>query len=284
VGELFGFGKWVLIITVMTLFLTQGVDIFVGKVLGVTALAYYQMAYRISNLHVRELGRMLTQVTLPAYAHVQDDLARLQKGFLGILELTMLIVLPASGLMFALAEDLTRLFLGTNWLPIVPVMQILAIVGAFTALTEICNAPLMAINRPEVFTRFNFWKLLILAVLIWPFTHYWGLSGAAWALLVSSFLILPFLFHIAIRRELAIKPSAVIKATGIPLLVTVLISVGTKFVARSELNVLEIACLGFAALACFIFAVLGLDKLRGGNLRDTIRTIVTLRRTAEQTE
>ena len=63
--ELFGFGKWVLGSGILIFLITQGDDIFVGKVLGVAALGLYQMAYTFSNLPATEICHVISQVTFP---------------------------------------------------------------------------------------------------------------------------------------------------------------------------------------------------------------------------
>jgi O-antigen/teichoic acid export membrane protein len=65
--ELFGFGKWVLTSGILVFLVTQGDDILVGKLLGVTALGLYQMAYTLSNLPATEVTHMISKVTFPAH-------------------------------------------------------------------------------------------------------------------------------------------------------------------------------------------------------------------------
>src|SRR3990172_10700322 len=61
--ELWGFGKWISGSNIFTFLVTQGDDIFVGKVLGATALGFYQMAYRISNLPATDVTHVISQIT-----------------------------------------------------------------------------------------------------------------------------------------------------------------------------------------------------------------------------
>ncbi|MHA1334053.1 MAG: oligosaccharide flippase family protein, partial [Candidatus Odinarchaeia archaeon] len=63
--ELFSFGKWFLISTVIVFLLTQGDDILVGKLLGIAALGLYQMAYNLSNIPATEITHVVSEVTFP---------------------------------------------------------------------------------------------------------------------------------------------------------------------------------------------------------------------------
>jgi lipopolysaccharide exporter len=86
--ELFRFGKWLLAQSIAIFLITQGDDIFVGKMLGVTALGFYQMAYLIANLPATQITHVISGVTFPAYSKMQDDLVRMKKACLRVLGLT----------------------------------------------------------------------------------------------------------------------------------------------------------------------------------------------------
>jgi len=87
--ELFGFGKWVLASSIIIFLITQGDDIFVGKMLGVTTLGLYQLAYLISNLPATEITHVISQVSFPAYSKLQDDISKLREAYLRVLQLTV---------------------------------------------------------------------------------------------------------------------------------------------------------------------------------------------------
>jgi len=61
--ELFGFGKWIFGSSMLVFLITQGDDIFVGRLLGIAALGFYQLAYRISNMPTTEITHVISQVT-----------------------------------------------------------------------------------------------------------------------------------------------------------------------------------------------------------------------------
>ena len=46
--------------------LKEAANIFVGKLLGITALGFYQMAYRISNMPATEVTQIISEVMFPA--------------------------------------------------------------------------------------------------------------------------------------------------------------------------------------------------------------------------
>jgi lipopolysaccharide exporter len=116
--ELFGFGKWILGSSILVFLITQGDDIFVGKLLGATALGFYQLAYRISNMPATEITHVISQVSFPAYSKLQDNISNLREAYLKVLQVTAFLSFPIAGLIFVLAPDFTGNggfgFMGTN--------------------------------------------------------------------------------------------------------------------------------------------------------------------------
>lgn len=186
--ELFGFGKWILGSSILIFLITQGDDILVGKLLGVTALGFYQLAYKISNLPATEITHVISQVTFPAYSKLQDNLPKLKQAYLKVLKLTVFLTIPLAVLIFVLARDFTRIFLGEKWLPMVPAIQILVIAGLIRALGATTGPIFPAIGKPEIDTRWQVVRLLVMAVFILPLTFKWGIVGASVVVLLSNFV------------------------------------------------------------------------------------------------
>ena len=78
--DLFGFGKWIAGSTILVFLITQGDDILVGKMLGVTALGLYQMAYALSNLPATEISHVIAQVTFPTFSKLQENMQKLKES------------------------------------------------------------------------------------------------------------------------------------------------------------------------------------------------------------
>lgn len=183
--EMFAFGKWVLFSGILIFLATQGDDIFVGKVLGAVALGLYQLAYRISNMPATEITHVISQVTFPAYSKMQDDTPRLQKAYLKVFQLTMFFSFLIAGMIFALGKDFTRLFLGEEWLPMVPALQVMVVLGMARSIGATAGAVLYAVGKPNIDTLWQFVRVAILFGLIYPLTMKWGIVGASVAATLS---------------------------------------------------------------------------------------------------
>ena len=214
--ELFGFGRWVLGSSILVFLVTQGDDIFVGKMLGVTALGFYQMAYLISNLPATEITHVISQVTFPAYSKLQYDLQRLRAAYLDTLQLTAFISIPIAGGIFILAPEFTEIFLGAKWMPMVPAIQVLVFAGMIRSIAATSGTLFVAIGRPRTDTAWQVIRLLVLIIFIYPFTMRWNLSGTSIAVLLSI-LMATFGFSFQAVSIIECRVQAFIKVIALPL-------------------------------------------------------------------
>ena len=183
--ELFGFGKWLLGSGILAFLITQGDNAFVGKMLGVTFLGLYQMAYLLSHLPSSEISFVMSQVIYPAYSKLQDDLPALREAYLKILQITVFLSAAISALIFALAPDFTSIFLGNKWISMVPAMQILVVAAFFTSIFDTSGPIFLAVGKPKVETTLQLLRLLVLAIFIYPLSLRWGITGTSIAVLLS---------------------------------------------------------------------------------------------------
>lgn len=186
--ELFGFGKWILGSSVLIFLLTLGDDIFVGKLLGVALLGFYQMAYRTSNAPATQITHVISQVTFPAYSKLQDNLPSLREAYLKTLQFTAFISIPLAAGIFILAPEFTQIFLTEKWMPMVPAMQALCIFGVTRSIGATLGPIFYAVGKPEIQTRFSTIQLIILAIIIYPLTIRWSILGTSVAVVIPNII------------------------------------------------------------------------------------------------
>lgn len=182
--ELFGFGKWVLGSTVVIFFLNHGDDAFLGKVLGVTTLGFYQLAFRFAYLPGSEIG-VLSRVAFPAYSELQDNIPKLRTAYLKMLRLVTFLAIPLTAGIFALSPAFTQIFLGNKWMPMVPALRILAISSLIKTTTDTSGALFYSIGRPDIAFKMVLVRVVILAVTIYPLTMLWKMSGTSLAVVIA---------------------------------------------------------------------------------------------------
>ena len=185
--NLLNFGKHIFWVAIVTFIVTCGDDAIVGKLLGLSALGYYMMAYNIANIPVSSLAGIIGRILFPAFSKLQHEPVRLSEALKKVTELVFIVLLPVTVLIMLLARDFTLIFLGDKWLPIVPALQILSLLGLFRGLVNVFSPVQLALNRPDIQSRNKTLELVILLLLIYPLTNKWGIVGASWTVTLVYF-------------------------------------------------------------------------------------------------
>ena len=256
--ELFAFGKWLLGSTVVVFLARQGDDAFLGKVLGASALGLYQMAYRFADLPGSEVG-VLSRVAFPAYSKLQGNIAKLRKAYLKMVGCLSLLSIPLAGGIFALCPEFTQIFLGNKWMPMVPALRILIMSEMIKVPMDTCGALFNGVGRPDMSFRLVFVRVITLAVIIYPLTMRWEISGTALAVLLAICASVP-IWLLGTAKLIKIDPADYLRMFWPPLVGTagmclVLFGLG-KFIDQFQLAGFLCSVLAAAvSFLCFMFLI-----------------------------
>ncbi|MFC1934580.1 oligosaccharide flippase family protein, partial [Chloroflexota bacterium] len=272
VKELFGFGKWILGSSILIFLITQGDGIFVGKLLGVTLLGFYQMAYRFSNAPATEIAHVISQVTFPAYSKLQDNLPGLRKAYLKTLQFTAFISVPLTGGIIILAPEFTSIFLGEKWMPIVPVMQVLALWGAIRSMGSTAII-FRSIGKPRIITILQVARLILMAAIIYPLSIKWGILGTSLAVLLSILPIEPFTIYLIIKitqcRARVFGKQVILPVLGTLVMCGALLAL--KYLLLDNVGVFSFFALVAIGVITYAGMTVLLDRLLGYNMTANIK-------------
>lgn len=114
---------------VVNYFARNADNVVVGRVLGKVALGDYQTAYNLMLTPLQNISSVIGQVTLPAFARIQDDNERFRFAYVKSCMLVALITFPVMAGLGVVAHPLIIAVLGPKWVGAIRVFQILAPVG-----------------------------------------------------------------------------------------------------------------------------------------------------------
>ena len=201
-------------------------QLLIGSLLGPQVLGYYRMAVNLVLQPIRQLNPMLTRVAFPVFVKIQDDTDRLRNGFLKMIRLLVLIDAPIFIGLAAVAPVAVPLVLGEQWLPAVPLIQILVFYGMLRALPNACGSVIMAKGRAD----WTFYWNVALMFLIPPVVYLAAQSGnavtVASALVGLQSVLLFAHYAVYIRNLLGRCLFDYLRAFGVPMVMAVLMGVG----------------------------------------------------------
>jgi PST family polysaccharide transporter len=188
--NLLNFGLNILALKFMN-FCNQRTDnLLIGYFLGEVALGYYLIAFRVLEVMTQLLVSTIKQVALPTFSRLQTDLERFRQAFYKVTLFTSIIAFPTFAGMIIFTKELIIILFGEQWLPSVPVMQILALTGILNALSFFHSSVFIAMGKPSWKLRLSILNavLNLIACLV---ALKWGIIAVAVAFVVSSYLGLP---------------------------------------------------------------------------------------------
>lgn len=188
--HLFNFGINILAFNFLGFINTRADDLLIGYFLGPTALGYYSIAYRILTIMVQLLVDISNRVALPTFSRLQGDMNKFRQTFYTATRLTSLVAFPCFLGVAALAPKIIPLLFGEQWIPAVPVLQLLAVAGIFRTVSRFKGAVFMALGKPV----WRVWLGLlnsVLNVVLFAIAVRWGIVAVAAAYLLRCGLVFP---------------------------------------------------------------------------------------------
>jgi len=176
---------------IVNFFSAQGDRFLVGAYIGVDSLGYYSQANRLVRYPLDTAAIVYRRVLVPAMSKDQNDNRRLRAAFLRSTGASAVTVVPFTLLAAVLAEPLILALPGEQWLPAVPLLRLLAIVGLINTVAGQSGVVFMVKGRTDMLL---YWGTTAAAITMAGYIIglQWGVVGVAWGYVIAmSLLILP---------------------------------------------------------------------------------------------
>jgi O-antigen/teichoic acid export membrane protein len=160
-------------------------EMIIGRALDMPAVAFFSRASGLVEIFNRLVLRPVTSICLPYFAKSRRDEGTVVTGYLQAVSYLTAVGWPFFLLLGITAYGAIRLIYGSQWIPSVPLAQILCIVALIEVTFFLAKDAIIAAGRIE---RSNLLQLGVqgsrIAGLLAVVPY--GLSGAAWGLLAAS--------------------------------------------------------------------------------------------------
>ena len=168
-----GFGVKLMLASLLHTVYENLYSLFIGKRFNSQELGYYSRADQFGVFSASTLAIVIGRVAYPVLSQKQDDKSELRKLYTKFIKVSTFIVFPIMILLSALSKQVVLTLLTEKWLPIVPLLMVLAIEGMCAPLNKINLSLLQAVGRSDLFLRLEIIKKTI-AVCILLFSIRYG--------------------------------------------------------------------------------------------------------------
>lgn len=200
-SEIIHQGKWITSAGIASYFSLKLPDISIGRLLSTQALGLYQMAYRFAILPLEEIGEVINKVSFPLFVKISQDQSRLRVAFLKNASVYLIASSVYTVTLLICAPLITQIFLGSQWLEIIPLMRLLVIAGFLYSVNNLTNPLILALNRQKQLSHLTFIRLITILISILPLAFSFSIYGIVIALILSLITPLPYRFYL-LKKDL----------------------------------------------------------------------------------
>ncbi len=166
--KLFGFGSKILVTGLYASSVIEVYNIAIGKVYSASDLGYYNRAKGFAEMTAGTVTSILSQVTFPILATLQEDKEKLVSVYRRLITMTSFFIFPAMTLLALNADPFIRYFLTEKWAPAIVLLQWLAFARVFYPIGVINLNMLNAVGRSDLYLKVDISKLpmVIIALIV----------------------------------------------------------------------------------------------------------------------
>ena len=191
IKEFMSFGAYQMGERTINYFNYQIDTLLIGKLLGAEALGIYSIAKQLIMRPAQIFNPIITKVTFPMMAKIQDDTVRLKNIYLRTIHYLSSVNFPIYALMIVLAPELVMILFGDKWMEAVPIVQILSIFGALRSTGNPIGSLLLAKGKAKLGFYWNLGLFFYVPLGVY-ISSQWGLIGVSWGLvLIMASLMIP---------------------------------------------------------------------------------------------
>lgn len=164
--DLFAFG-WKVCVTGILGVAYNGIsELIIGKVCDPAALGYYSQGRKYPMAVITVATNAVQNVLYPAFASVKDDAQELHRLLKKSLIAGSFFITPLSLLLAVLAEPLVAIILTEQWLPCVPIFQLVCISHCLLMVTSVNMRGYLAVGNSGIYLKLQAVKMALGLIVI----------------------------------------------------------------------------------------------------------------------
>jgi O-antigen/teichoic acid export membrane protein len=168
---------------------TDKIDLMIiGKRLGPTALGFYEKAFHLMDIAVRELSNKMSMILFSAFSKIQDDQQKIRDAYNKVIMTLSLLCFPVFFGLILVAPAFIAVVFGEKWLPGAVPLQILCVAGILRMHLQVTSTIVNALGKVSAEIWRRAMALLLLGLGCW-FGSFWGLAGAALSVAATTAIL-----------------------------------------------------------------------------------------------
>lgn len=200
--EIFGYGKWVFLTSILGFAASNGDRLLLGALVSPATMGLYSIAFFLVNALQELLSKLAASVAFPALSEVARERPGAMKAVYYKFRLPLdIAALFFSGLIFSAGHLIIEILYDQRYEMAGAMIEVLCI-GLFEARFVLAGQCFMAMGMPKLLAPIILIRLIAVFVLLPIIFHFWGFHGALWVAGGSALFTLPLIIFLKIRHGL----------------------------------------------------------------------------------
>jgi O-antigen/teichoic acid export membrane protein len=189
--EIFHFGKWIFVSSILGFLVMNGDRLILGGLVGSDVLGQYSIAFLLATALQQLMSKLFAGVAFPALSEVVRDVPEKLKATYYKIRLRVdVISLFVSGFIFVLGVPVIHILYDQRYWDAGPMLEILAL-SLIAARYELIEQCYLALGLPKWLTLQKIIRMLVLYLAVPMAFSMYQLPGAIWGIVLSMFAIVP---------------------------------------------------------------------------------------------
>ena len=185
--QLFGFGWFTTLTSLLDLLYSNAVSFIVGKRYTVKDLGYYNQANSLQQIPSYSLAMVIKQVLFPHMARIHDDRTLMKEYSRRVMIVATFVIFPIMLYMISFAKPIVVLLYSDKWLPSAIFFQILCMEGIVHSMIHINRQVLKSLGETRLLFRIQLVVLAIGLVLL-VIAQRFSIIALTWSLVLGAFI------------------------------------------------------------------------------------------------
>jgi PST family polysaccharide transporter len=261
---LLGFGANLTGFSLVNYFSLNMDNLLVGRFLGAAPLGFYNLAYSLLVFPASNISGVVGRVMFPALSIIQHDKQLVREAYITANRYIAAVSFPLMIWVLVTAPQLVRVVYGPKWIPVIPLIQIFALVGLEQSIANNVGWIFLSQGRTDTLLKVGAVGTIVV-VISFVVGLRWGVEGVVIAYTIASYLIAYPVSAIAFRlidlkvKDFFAKLWSIVLATLILGIVAFLLRISLEKLGVTQ-NVIILAIVTAVSLLSYLALVFVLDR------------------------
>jgi O-antigen/teichoic acid export membrane protein len=202
VREIIHFGKWLFLASILGFLATSGDRLLLAGWLSSTLLGLYAIAFLIFSAADQVINKLIMEVLFPVFSEVaRERRANLKANYYRVHLVAASFAYFCGGALMMSGQAVIAILYDPRYQQAGWMLEVLAVALA-TAPFRVAGACLLALGSSKLTAQLIAFRVVTLFALTPLAFHYFGLTGALWAIVVSYFSGVPATIYHMVRHGL----------------------------------------------------------------------------------